>query len=203
MPNQDAGYKLIFSNPALVRELLSSGLCVPWRETASTGSSLEKVSGSLVDERFLFRRENDLVWFYQRPASHSDSVNMENQPALVIVEFQSNPDPIMPVRMASYLSLLYEQAHRESKWTAPELPKALPVILYHGLPPWKSFCQLSELWSPAYPELESLQLQLRPILIDIHHLDKRNYHPKITCLGYFFGLRGVTILRRRYVGFEK
>ena len=186
MPNQDAGFKLIFSNPALVRELLSSGLCVPWRETMSEAASLEKVSGSLVDERSLFRRENDLVWLYQRPESRSDSFTVENQPALVLVEFQSNPDPIMPVRMATYLSLLYEQAHRESKWMAPELPKALPIIFYHGLPPWKAAWKVSDLWSPAYPELESLQLQLRPILIDIHHLDETELPPENNLIGLLF-----------------
>ena len=186
MPNQDAGFKLIFSNPALVRELLSSGLCVPWRETMSEAVTLEKVSGSLVDERHLIRRENDLVWLYQHAEGRADSVSGENQKALVVVEFQSNPDPIMQVRMASYLSLFYEQAHRESKWMAPELPKALPVILYHGLPPWKAAWQFSDLWSSAYPELESLQLQLRPILIDIHNLDETELPPESNLIGLLF-----------------
>ena len=187
MPNQDAGFKLIFSNPELVRELLSSGLCVPWSAMEKEVVSLEKVSGSLVDERILVRRENDLVWLCQKSEGDSEFEEKEsNQMALVLVEFQSSPDPIMPVRLASYLSLFYEQAHREGHWTAPGLPKALPVILYHGLPPWKSALEMSELWSTAYPELESVQLQLKPILIDVHHLDETELPPENNLIGLLF-----------------
>lgn len=174
MPNQDAGFKLIFSNPELVRELLSSGLCDPWLDMEEV-ISLEKVSGSLVDERLLVRRENDLVWLCRKGEGGVDSVDTppgKRQRALVLVEFQSSPDPIMPVRLASYLSLLYEQAHREGAFPAPGLPRALPVILYHGLPEWNSAVALTDLWSEDCPELEPVQLQLQPILIDVHHLDE-------------------------------
>ena len=174
MPNQDAGFKLIFSNPELVRELLSSGLCDPWLDMEEV-ISLEKVSGSLVDERLLVRRENDLVWLCRKGEGGVDSVDKppgKRQRALVLVEFQSSPDPIMPVRLASYLSLLYEQAHREGAFPAPGLPRALPVILYHGLPEWNSAVALTDLWSEDCPELEPVQLQLQPILIDVHHLDE-------------------------------
>ena len=107
-----------------------------------------------------------MVWLCQKPEGDSESEGKgSNQMVLVLVEFQSSPDPIMPVRLASYLSLLYEQAHREGQWNAPGLPKALPVILYHGLPPWRNALQMAELWSTAYPELESAQLQLKPIRV--------------------------------------
>ncbi len=170
MPNQDAGYKLIFSNPTLVQELLRSGLCGSWPAN-DVVPDVEKIPGSLVDERLLVRRENDVVWLCRDASSSSSGVQQMTQ-VILLIEFQSSTDQMMPVRLASYISLLYEEICRTRALSTQKLPRALPLIFYHGLPRWSGPVELKEALENDPEELDPHQLHLCPILIDQLHLEE-------------------------------
>ena len=131
MPKQDAGYKLLFSHSALVRDFLRAYF--PGDRNGIRPEDLEavqKISGAWIDERELLRRDNDIAWFCKISSEATVA------PFILLVEFQTHPDPIMPIRLATYSGLMYEELHRSGKMKSGELPLILPVVLYSGLQRW-------------------------------------------------------------------
>ena len=78
---------------------------------------------------------------------------------LVLLEFQSEDDPWMALRILTYTGLLYQELVRNA---APEvadgrLPPVLPIVLYNGTEPWAAAQQMRELVAPAGPWLARFQ----------------------------------------------
>ena len=133
MPKQDAGYKLLFAHSILVRDFLHAFF--PQSNDSSEAPPLRtvrKISGAWIDERQLLRRDNDIAWLCEEVCDN-DRHNF-----ILLIEFQTHPDPIMPMRLNSYGSLLSEELHRSGKMTSPYLPLIFPVVLYNGLRPWNA-----------------------------------------------------------------
>ncbi len=61
MADHDHGYKLLFSHPRMVEQLLRGFVRESWVEELDY-STLEKVSGSYVSDD-LREREDDVVWW--------------------------------------------------------------------------------------------------------------------------------------------
>ena len=83
MPKQDAGYKLLFSHQAMVRDFLRA--YYPGDRSRVRTEDLEavqKISGAWIDERELLRRDNDIAWLCK--CSSEDDV----APFVLLVEFQ-------------------------------------------------------------------------------------------------------------------
>lgn len=94
----DSGYKLLFSHPAMVADLLKGFVAEDWvRELDFT--TLEKQSGSYVSDDLRPRAE-DVVW----------RVRWRDRWLYVylLLEFQSEVDPFMAVRLLVYVGLLYQ-----------------------------------------------------------------------------------------------
>ena len=167
MPKQDAGYKLLFSHTAMVRDFLRAYF--PGDRSRFRTEDLEavqKISGAWIDERELLRRDNDIAWLCK--CSSEDDV----APFVLLVEFQTHPDPIMPIRLATYSGLLCEELHRSGKMQSGKLPMILPVVLYSGLQPWTTPTQASQTRSAKPEDLISWQLDQKILLIDQLRLEE-------------------------------
>ena len=97
MKDSDHGYKLLFSHPEMVEDLLRGYVEEEWVSRLDF-STLEKVSGSYVSDDFR-EREDDAVW----------RVRLEGDDWLyvyLLLEFQSKVDRFMALRVMTYLGLL-------------------------------------------------------------------------------------------------
>lgn len=96
--NHDNSYKLLFSHPEMVADLLRGFVHADWVNELDF-DSLEKVSGSYVSDD-LREREDDIIW---RVRWGPNWVYL-----YLLLEFQSTIDPFMAVRILTYLGLLYQ-----------------------------------------------------------------------------------------------
>ncbi|NLZ10270.1 MAG: DUF4351 domain-containing protein, partial [Alcaligenaceae bacterium] len=85
----------------------------------------------------------------------------------LLIEFQSDTDPWMPVRMMVYLGLLYQDLIRRSDvLPGKRLPPVLPIVLYNGASKWTTATDIADL-IPRVPGLVADYLpQLKYLLIE-------------------------------------
>ena len=119
----DAACKLLFSFPAMVRDLLAGFVPQEWADELDL-STLERWPESTVSED-LRQRHQDRVW----------RVRLRDRwlYVLVLLEFQSTVDRTMAVRVLAYTALLYQDLLRVS---SDPLPPVLPIVLHHGRERW-------------------------------------------------------------------
>jgi len=155
--DRDASYKLLFSSPELVRDLVMGFIPDDWLHSLDY-STLEKVPGSYVTDD-LRHRADDVVW---RVRVEGEWVYL-----YILIEFQSTVDPFMAVRMMTYVGLLYQDLIR-SKDILPhrKLPPVLPIVLYNGDAKWTAATDVAAL-IPKVPGLVSRYMpSLEYLLID-------------------------------------
>ena len=132
----DNSYKLLFSHPEMVKDLLTGFVKEAWIEQLDF-STLEKVSGSYVSDE-LRDREDDIIW---RVRWRDDWLYV-----YLLLEFQSTIDKYMAVRVMSYLGLLYQDLIRQRLLTPNgKLPPVLPVVLYNGETEWRAAQNVADL----------------------------------------------------------
>lgn len=157
MAKHDPGYKRLFSEPEMVRDLLLGFVPGEWVQRLEL-SSLEKVNASFVSDDLLWR-EDDVIW----------RVRFANQSWLyvyLLLEFQSKPDPWMPLRIMVYTGLLWQELIQTGKVKrGQQLPPVVPVVLYNGLKPWTVSEELQDLVVPI-DGLEGFRPNCRYLLID-------------------------------------
>src|SRR3954447_6457016 len=153
----DPGYKLLFSHPEMVADLLRGFVRGDWVEHLDF-ASLERVGSSFVADD-LREREDDLIW---RVRFREDWLYV-----YLLLEFQSTVDRFMAVRIQTYLGLLYQDLIRTGKLTARGLlPPVLPVVLYNGRRRWGAPEDIAGLIEPVPGGLERYRPQLRYLLLD-------------------------------------
>ena len=154
----DTGYRLLFSDPLMVRDLLQGFVDDPWLQKLDF-STLEAVKGHYVTEDFRDRAE-DVVW----------RVKAEGEQWVylyLLIEFQSSVDRFMALRLMVYVGLLYQDLIRQKQLGPGDLlPPVLPVVLYNGEPRWRAPTELSALLPRLPGFLARLQPQMRYFLID-------------------------------------
>ena len=148
-PDHDASYKLLFSSPELVRDLVLGFIPDAWLHSLDY-RTLEKMPGSYVTDD-LRHRADDVVWRVK--------VGPEWVYLYIVIEFQSKVDPWMAVRMMSYVGLLYQDLIK-AKQVLPQrkLPPVLPIVLYNGDAPWKAATNITDL----IPKVPGLVAQFLP-----------------------------------------
>ncbi len=153
----DAGYKLLFSAPELVRDLIMGFIPDEWLHGLNY-NTLEKIPGSYVTDDFRHRAD-DVIWRVK--------VNDEFVYFYILIEFQSSVDAFMAVRMMVYVGLLYQDLIRRGEvLDKRRLPPVLPIVLYNGDQKWTAATDIAEL-IPKVPGLVSDYLpQLKYLLID-------------------------------------
>ena len=153
----DSGYKLLFSHPAMVADLLNGFVKEDWVGELDF-ATLEKQSGSYVSDD-LRPRADDVVW----------RVRWRDRWLYVylLLEFQSDVDPFMAVRLLVYVGLLYQDLIRAQQLTQDgRLPPVLPLVLYNGRPRWTAPTDLSNLMVPPPSGLERYQPRLHYLLLE-------------------------------------
>ena len=132
----DASYKLLFSAPEVVRDLVLGFIPDAWLHSLDY-TTLEKVPGSYVTDD-LRHRADDVIW---RVRADGEWVYL-----YLLIEFQSTVDPWMAVRMMTYVGLLYQDLiRRGDALKGKMLPPVLPIVLYNGDAKWTAATDIAEL----------------------------------------------------------
>ncbi len=159
MGQHDLSYRLFFSHRRMIQDLLREIVGERWVER------LDLDSGELADAAFVSdqheNRESDLIWKFRRKDG--------GQPAdvYVLLEFQSRPDPSMPVRFMNYESLSYQKlmaGQPAAVWR--KLPLIICVLVYNGWEPWHVATDLGSLIGDLDLSAEIYRPQLRYRLVD-------------------------------------
>jgi len=161
----DRGYKLLFSNPTLVAELLRGFLPGSWLDRLDF-ATLERMGGSFVSGD-LRERHSDLIWRLRLRDDEEGWVYV-----YLLLELQSTSDYFMAVRLLTYVGLLLEEIIRKEKLTPGDrLPAVLPVVLYNGARPWGAPLRLESLFVPVPGPLKRHLPRLTYRLLDERRLD--------------------------------
>ncbi|MCP4605267.1 MAG: Rpn family recombination-promoting nuclease/putative transposase, partial [Proteobacteria bacterium] len=157
MADYDRGYKLLFSSPEMVRDLLLGFVREDWVAKLDF-NSLEKVAGSYISDD-LRERHDDVIW---RVRFADKWLYL-----YILLEFQSTEDIHMSVRVLTYLGLLYQDLIRGKQFTpSGKLPPVLPIVLYNGDKRWSAAEEVSELIEHIPGSLARFSPKLRYLLID-------------------------------------
>ncbi len=157
MKSHDASYKAIFSHPEIVQQLLQSFVKQDWVNELDF-STLEKTNNSYVTEDCR-ERFDDLIW----------KVRWHEQDLYVylLLEFQSEPDYFMPVRIMTYIGLLYQDLiSSQNLKTHDKLPPVMPIVLHRGQHAWKYPQAIQELIAQPHEVLAQYCPSLSFFLID-------------------------------------
>ena len=158
MAVHDHSYKLLFSHPQMVRDLLEGFVREPWLAQLDF-RSLEKANASFITDN-LRARMGDLVW---RVRWGESWVHL-----YLLLEFQSRVEPYMAVRILTYVGLLFQDLIKAKR--LPEdgrLPPVLPIVLYNGKRRWNAPETLRPLLH-ANPDASSrYRTQARYLVIDV------------------------------------
>jgi len=158
----DQAYKLLFSHPAMVADLLKGYLAREWIGELDL-ERLESIPESHLSDD-LRERHNDCIWRlpWRDPAGGAEVWLY----IYLMLEFQSTIDPTMPVRILSYLGLLYQDLLRAKEVQPDDLPPVLPVVLYNGRPRWQVPNQIADCIRRYPAALEPYIPQVQYLFLD-------------------------------------
>ena len=158
MTDHDAAYKHLFTQPRMVQDLLEGFAARDWSDALDL-DSLAALPASYVGHD-LRQRHGDLVW---RVRFRDDRWLY----LVVLLEFQSNVDRSMAVRMLTYTGLLYQRLIDEGVLREHgALPPVLPIVIYNGRGPWTARTDVAELVAATEDALAPYQPSQRYFLLD-------------------------------------
>ena len=158
----DENYKRLFASPLMVQDVLRA--CLPAQRLAAVDlTSLDKLSTEYVSDELL-KRHGDTVWRLR--------LGRREVYLLVLLEFQSEDDDWMALRILTYSGLLYQELvrNRAPVVAAERLPPVLPVVLYNGAKPWTGRYEMRTLVAPTGPWLAPYQPAQRYWLLDLRRV---------------------------------
>ena len=154
----DPAYKLMFSRPRMVRDLLDGFAARGW-SGALDFDTLAPLPASFVSKD-LQQRHGDLVW---RIRFRDDRWLY----LVLLLEFQATVDPAMALRMLTYTTLLYQRLDADGVLRDHRaLPPVLPVVLYNGRRPWTAPVEMTDLVAVESDLLAPYQPSQRYYLLD-------------------------------------
>ena len=159
MQPHDRLFRAVFSEPehaeGLLRVALPSALAqqIDW-------ASLRPLRTGLVDAA-LHARYADVLF----------SVQLAGRPAILhlLVEHQSKPDRLMPLRLLGYMLRLWERLLGSKSAELP-LPAIIPIVCHHSKTGWRVARALRDLLAlprGEFPELEPHVPSFEPIVVDL------------------------------------
>ena len=147
-------------------------------------STLEKVSGTYVSDD-LRSREDDVIWrvrYRQRWIY-----------VYLLIEFQSEVDTFMAVRLMSYMGLLYQDLIKTKQLTDNRLlPPIMPIVLYNGEKRWNAATELKNLIVRLPGGLEQYTPSLRYLILDEGAYDIKALAPLKNLVAAIFRLENST-----------
>jgi len=158
MVNQDRGYKNLFSNKEMVRDLLVQFVDpeIVQELDLDLDSMVREHSDFVSDD--LRERIDDVVW----------RVKLKDRTLYlcILVEFQSAEDKWMAVRLLTYVGLLYDDLIKRRLVDDEGLPPVLPVVVHTGTRRWNAPCALEALAAPVSSALSRYAPSLDYLLLD-------------------------------------
>ena len=144
MPSaHDASYKLLFSAPELVRDLVLGFIPDAWLHSLDY-ATLEKMPGSYISDD-MRHRADDVVW---RVKVGGDWVYL-----YLLIQCESQVDPWMAVQVMRCVGLLYQDLIKGGRVQGRRLPPVLPIVLMRRPPIPRSAaassCLLANGWVPV------------------------------------------------------
>ncbi|MEX3557151.1 MAG: Rpn family recombination-promoting nuclease/putative transposase [Burkholderia sp.] len=157
MAPHDNAYKLIFSHPEMLQDLLQGFVPEEWVALLDF-STLEKINASYVSDK-LHNRADDIVWRL-RLADKWLYI-------CVLLEFQSRNDRWMALRLMTYTGLLYQDLIAQGQIKRGQgLPPIFPVVIYNGESRWTAPLDIAELIDAPPGNLSAYQPRMRYFLLD-------------------------------------
>jgi len=210
----DRGYKYLFSNPMLVKELLESFVGMDWVKEIDFRKA-ESINTSFVSDEFK-NRESDIIYRLR--------FKKKELYLYLLIEFQSTVDRHMALRMLRYVLELYEYVTKKQKGAS--LPVVFPLLLYNGDGKWTASDRLSALidvpeelkqakaYMPEfryYPVIENeysdkALLKLGNIVSSVFLLENRDrerFMDAIDTIGTMLEEQDLGVVRTFFVWFEK
>lgn len=152
----DTGYKLLFSNPRLVQDLITGFVQPEWLDSIDF-NTLEPYKASFATDD-LRQRHDDCIW---RLKFQDTWLYL-----YLLLEFQSSDDHFMANRVMTYMGLLYQDIIRsQSLKKSDKLPPVLPIVIYNGAPDWSGPTEMATLIDPVHPAMRTFTPQLRYFLL--------------------------------------
>ena len=179
----DSSYKLLFSEPEIIIDLLQGFVHEPWVKELDF-TSLEKVSGSYITDD-LRSREDDVIWrvIYRQSWIY----------VYLLIEFQSTIDKYMAVRLMTYTGLLYQDLIKTKQLaTQEQLPPIFPVVLYNGEKRWDAATELKDLIVNVPGGLEKYLPSLNYLLLDEGAFELNDLSPLKNLVAAIFRLENST-----------
>lgn len=138
----DALFKRTFSDPVLASGEFRAMLPAALLEATDFGT-LKLCAGSYVDEA-LVKSESDLL--FEAKVAGRDTF------FYVLFEHQSQPDPLMPLRMLRYVVRILERYAAEGSGRALSLPLpvVIPLVLHHGERGWTVARRVEDLFGADF-----------------------------------------------------
>ena len=123
----DSGYKKLFSNKTIFRQLLETFVPEAWVNEIDF-EHCETIDKSFVSDHYK-ETESDLIY----------KVQLRGRDAylIILLEFQSTVDRFMVLRVLNYLTNFYMD-YVESQEGVTLLPPVFPIVLYNGDRHWTS-----------------------------------------------------------------
>ena len=190
MAEHDQSYKLLFSFPEMVADLLQGFVHEPWVSQVDLGT-LERVNATAVSDD-LREREDDVIWRVRW--------GEEWLYIYILLEFQSTVERFMAVRVMTYLGLLYQDLIRaEAVGQEDTLPPVFSVVLYNGNRRWTAPHDIGELIGDVPAGLEQYTPHVRYLLLAENEFSESELAPMRNLAAALFRLensRSVEGVRR-------
>lgn len=134
----DLGYKKLFSNKVIFRQLIESFVHEAWVGEIDF-DACETIPKSFISDHYK-ETESDLIY----------KVRLRRRDAylVILLEFQSSVDRFMALRVMTYLSNFYMD-YVETRKNVKHLPPVFPIVLYNGDDAWTAPTNISMLINHA------------------------------------------------------
>ena len=130
----DSGYKKLFSNRTIFRQLIETFVNQEWVHSLDF-DNCEPLNKSFISEHYK-ETESDLIY----------KIQFQDREVYIyiLIEFQSTVDPFMALRVLNYITNFYMDFLVNNR-DVKKLPAVFPIVLYNGEARWTAPVNLSEL----------------------------------------------------------
>ncbi|MFZ4656164.1 MAG: Rpn family recombination-promoting nuclease/putative transposase [Caldilineaceae bacterium] len=157
MTVHDSGYKRLFSNRTIFRQLIQTFVEEDWVAELDFDRA-ERLDKSFVADHYK-ETESDLI--YKVPYRHAEKVIY----LYILIEFQSNVQRFMVLRTLNYITSFYlDYVHATKDVKQLKLPVIFPIVLYNGEEKWTAPNNIAELIEDA-PALGKYSLNFEHFVI--------------------------------------
>lgn len=172
----DKGYKYLFSNPLIVKELLQSFVTMDWVHHIDF-TKAETIDKSYVTDQY---KEYEADIIYKLYFKDGELY------LYLLIEFQSTVDRFIAFRMLQYIMELYRELIY--KHNSKTLPVVFPILIYNGDKKWTAPLSLQELITlPAVlKQCETYIPHFRYYPIIENAIDKKTLHNMMNVISTVF-----------------